>query len=99
MLWECMSGLQLSFLQVSEIPVNYNPLPEIPSSFWGSRKFDALPSDPFYRKKLCREIFDLNHTEICKIKTFHKFYETTCVCLFCGGHVHPYHERYCTGTH
>ena len=95
---ECMSGLKLSFLQNSPEPSNFNIIENIPSSFWCSRSFSAIPSNPFYRKKLTQEIFDLRHKDMCKVKVFHKHYEATCICILCDTHAHPYHDRYCKIT-
>ena len=96
---DCMSGLQLSFLHEPTATGNdFDPIPDIPTTFWCSRTFSALPTNPFYRKKLCHEIFDKQHSEICKTDSFHKWYEPSCYCKFCNEHAHPYHGRYCTGA-
>jgi len=95
---QCLSGLKISFLsQLNDSPssTNFNSIQNIPSSFWCSRTFTKLPSNAFYRKQLTHEIYDMHHRELCGVQAFHKFYEPTCICLSCGEHAHPYHERYC----
>ena len=96
---ECMSGLKLSFLNFksdhSEF-TTFDPVPDIPSSFWLSKTFATIPTNSFYRRKIIREVFDMNHREICKTTTFHKASDLTCICSQCGEHAHNYHERFCT---
>ena len=48
-----LSNLQLSFLRDSPpLPPRFDPIPEIPSSFWFSPVIDHLPSNPKFRRQL-----------------------------------------------
>ena len=95
----CMSGISLSFLSMENghVTEKFNPIPEIPSSFWLSKMFMSLPANSFYRKKICKELFDTSHRETCMTQKFHTSPVETCVCSVCGEHAHPYHHRFCTG--
>ena len=89
-----MSGIKLSFLK-NEAEKIYNPIPDIPSSFWLSKIFMTLPARSFYRKKMCTEIFDVAHRDLCATQPFHNFFANTCICIRCGTHAHRFHERFC----
>ena len=91
----CLSGLQLSFLTTKIQNENYNPIPDIPTSFWLSKTFSSLPASVFYRKNLVSEILDANHVLICKNTKFHPYPQDDCICCNCGEQAHPYHMRYC----
>ena len=97
---DCFSGLKLSFLDrpSSNEPDLFDPIPNVPSEFWTSRVYASIPSDSFYRKTLLREIFDLNHMDLCKTEKFHEHHQISCICRFCGEHVHRYHDRYCSNA-
>ena len=94
---DCLSGLQLSFLKTMTNSNPFDPISQIPSSFWLSRTFTSLPSNPNYRKKLCQEIFDISHRDYCGNTKFHRYSDPDCSCIYCGKHVHPYHSRFCSG--
>ena len=94
---DCLSGLKLTFLKPETDSPPINLVQQIPSSFWLSKTFVSLPSNHYYRKRLCHEIFDLTHREYCKNTKFHKCSEPNCSCVVCGGHVHPFHARMCRG--
>ena len=48
-----LNSYKISFLSPTPQKPSYNPIPLIPSFFWHSRTFLALPSTFFYRKKFC----------------------------------------------
>ena len=69
---ESLSGMQLSFLINNDLDVErYNPVPLIPTAFWSTRIIENIPANAFYRKRLMREVFDLDHKDICKNIKFH----------------------------
>ena len=56
-------------------------------------KVFQLPSNSVYRKKLAKEIFDLNHRSICKTEEFHsKPNVDSCICKFCNYSMNWYHK-------
>ena len=93
-----LSGLQLKILASHKQIEPYNPVPDIPSSFWLSKIFHSLPSSPFYRKKLMKEIFDTGHLDICKNSSFHARIGDDCICISCGEHAHRFHVRFCVSS-
>ena len=94
-----LSGLKLSFLADIEQSVQerYNPIPLIPTTFWNTRTIENIPMTLFYRKRLMREVFDIDHMDVCANSKFHVRSELTCVCKICSKHAHPYHARFCSG--
>jgi len=92
----CLSGLQINILKTPYDIDSYSPLSEIPSSFWLSKTFTALPSSFSHRKILISDIFDFNHSFLCQNSVFHPHPREDCLCNVCGEHAHPYHVRYCT---
>jgi len=95
---EILSGVKLSFLEFTQ-PVDnneYDIIPRIPSVFWSTRIIDTIPVNAFYRKRLMREVLDLQHNEICSNINFHVRAEDNCICKICNEHAHPYHIKYCT---
>jgi len=77
----CLNGLQLS--RTITLPVNYNPLPHIPSYFWRSKYPGTLPIYSRSRKVMCEEIYDVTHYDICINPSFHLL-DTNCICMACG---------------
>ena len=95
-----LDNYKLSFLSFTPQQTNFNPIAEIPSYFWHSRTFQTLPSSFFYRKKLCREIFDLDHEIFCRNKKFHiNIDPLNCICIACGKSVSRYHKYDCEIYH
>jgi len=98
-----LSGMSLMFL--ANLPQYdckvdpFNPIPDIPSAFWISRTFDSIPTTAYYRKRLMRELFDIEHMELCNNNVFHTRAESSCICKLCAQHAHPYHVRYCTAIY
>ena len=95
---ESLSGMKLSFLKNSQ-PDDDDPndiISRIPSAFWSTRIINSIPVNVFYRKRLMREVLDLQHMELCKNKKFHVYSEENCVCIICSKHAHPYHIKLCT---
>ena len=52
-----------------------------------------LPSNSVYRKKLAKQIFDLDHRSICKTEDFHsKPNISSCICKHCNLSMNWYHQ-------
>ena len=94
-----INGHQLSFIKAQNQPHSYDPIPIIPSYFWRSKMFSKLPLNLHYRKKLCTEIYNLDHLILCDNQTFHILNYEQCRCLRCGVQMSHYHkyicEKYC----
>ena len=88
------NGYKLTFLN-SYNTTTYNPVPEMPTFFWRSKIFYQLPTSKFYRKKLCREIFDLDHDKLCQNQKFHFLDENNCKCIGCNETMNHYHKYDC----
>ena len=93
---ESLSGMKLSFLVNNEFEERYNPVPLIPTAFWSTRIIEMIPMNMFYRKRLMREVFDIEHKDLCTNSNFHVHSESSCVCKICFEHAHPYHSQYCS---
>ena len=89
-------GMKLSFLVNNEFEERYNPVPLIPTAFWSTRIVEIIPMNMFYRKRLMREVFDIEHKDLCTNSNFHVRSESSCVCKICFEHAHPYHSQYCS---
>ena len=94
---EEFDGVNLDFLNLS-YTCTYNVYEDIPSWFWVSRTFFAIPRNSGYRKKLCRQIYDLDHTDFCSNTKFHHKVLLGCTCRYCGKRMSNYHSRICTGN-
>jgi len=90
-----LNGYNLSFLNSTIKQKEYDPIPHIPHYFWRSKMFEKLPLSFRNRKTLCREIFDLNHCEICAVEEFHAKVGDGCLCLGCGEQMSQYHQYFC----
>ena len=90
-----MHGYTLSFLNNSNANTKYDPLPLIPTYFWRSRSFHKLPTLFYNRKKLCYEIYDITHLDICSTEKFHILNHETCICRGCGQKMYHYHQYCC----
>ena len=91
-------GVQLSFLASNSTQEEeFNVLEKIPTWFWLSRAIQRLPSDPCYRQKICQELYDHKHLELCETNTFHHKVLESCICKICGLDMESYHERFCKG--
>ena len=90
-----LHGHKLSFLSGSSPATRRPPWEDIPSAFWLSRTFYALPVSQKARRRLCRELFDLDHFQLCQTNTFHPSPSPNCLCANCGNHAHMYHARFC----
>jgi len=97
--WTWLNRNELSFLTgaVMEQP-SYNPIPDIPTNFWMSRVVDIIPTTQFYRRRLMREVLDVEHNNICNNSKFHVHPEESCLCISCNEHAHAYHSRYCQNS-
>ena len=90
---ESFSGMKLSFLEsFRPTPEQFDPIPKVPSVFWSTPVIRNIPINKFYRKRLMRDVFDLDHFEICNNNNFHPHSE---FCKFCYEHAHSYHIKYC----
>ena len=92
----CLQGLQLNILRDVTEPPPYNPIPSMPTTFWGSKMYQTLPSNYRMRRLLCRDIVDMIHFEICVNKKFHISPESSCLCQLCGQVAHSYHHYNCS---
>ena len=90
-----LDGYSISFLKATEPTSAYNIIPDIPTIFWGSRMFHALLRNFQLRKKLCREIFDVDHNLLCSRPEFHGSDRSRCICLGCGVNMGYYHQYVC----
>ena len=95
---ECFSGMMISFIN-EQAPMQppFDPIPQVPTTFWASRMIVAIPSTKYYRHRIMREIFDMPHFDLCSNSTFHNKIEDDCVCMICKDNAHAYHVRYCVG--
>ena len=92
---QLLNGLKLT-MNENKFPENaYNPIPNIPTYFWRSKCFVALPTYSRSRRELCREIFDINHFVTCSIDKFHVNAGDDCCCLLCGDVATHYHQYFC----
>ena len=85
-----MNGYMLSFLNNLNPDTHYDPLPIIPTYFWRSRVFFRLPNCFHNRKKLCHEIYDITHLNICSNEKFHILSNESCICRACGENMSHY---------
>ena len=90
-----LNGYQLSFMKSQPTLVPYDPIPIVPSYFWRSRAYVALPSHFRNRKALCREIFDIVHYDLCTTDKFHLIDYDACICCSCGDRISHYHQYFC----
>jgi hypothetical protein len=96
-----LNGHKLTFISTQHIPANAyqaattENLERIPTTFWLSRSYKALPSNQRARRSLCRELLDSDHLSICSTTTFHTSPSQSCRCTVCGSHAHTYHIRDC----
>ena len=88
------NGIKLSFLQDDVSTEECNIYERIPSWFWLGPTFEKLPINKAYRKRLCYELFDFNHKDLCSTETFH-IPDEECKCKFCKDSCSHFHERYC----
>jgi len=95
----CLHGYKISFLDISPSPSPTDIYKDIPSTFWLSRTFFSLPVCQKSRRRLCRELLDLDHFQICQTTTFHPSPTLSCICTLCGNHAHTYHARFCPSNH
>ena len=95
----CTNGVQLTFF--NNLPASTDdkakvetPWALIPSEFWRSRTIWKMPSNPKFRRKLCREICDSEHYKHCCNEKFHSSLLPTCTCKYCGNPLHAFHIEY-----
>ena len=74
---------------------NYSPVNDIPSWFWKSRILHNLPLNPKMRRRICLEIFDLEHHTFCMNKEFHIEFKKECICMSCLQPMFAYHKYDC----
>ena len=85
-----LSGYRFSFCP-SQYESKFFAVEKVPSTFWASRTFHQIPSSEKARRKLCRELLDLHHYELCSNKKFH-FATADCVCSQCNILMPAYHR-------
>ena len=90
-----LHGCQISFLSNPPPIAVWNCLDNIPTTFWLSKTFLSLPICQKSRRRLCRELLDCNHHNLCKNSTFHPSPSPNCICIHCNQNAHAYHDRYC----
>jgi len=90
-----LDGYRLSFLNGPTEREPYDSIKLIPSHFWRSKTFQSLPQNYRNRKSLCREIYDFNHSEICKLDDFHNDITDKCICIGCNEQMTWYHQYFC----
>ena len=95
---DCMEGIQLRFLNnLTGADNTMGPdfiLKDIPTYFWRSRALQKIPARRKFRRKLCREVCDTDHYELCKTAEFHNGFTPSCICKLCNNLLHPYHIAY-----
>ena len=69
----------------------------IPTWFWTSKTYFAIPTNMNNRKKLTNHLFDINHKEYCSKQSFHASIENDCICKLCWKKLEHFHDRYCEG--
>ena len=91
-----LDGHKLTFLGNLPTPdPSVSTIEAIPTWFWLSRSFTALPTNQKSRRSLCRELLDSDHHHLCKTTTFHPTPTSNCTCIYCGDTAHFYHVRFC----
>jgi len=93
-----LNGYKLSlYSEPNSLPFTpYNPLPLIPPYFWRSRTLKEIPSSYRNRKRILREIVDVDHHKFCKTTKFHMIDYETCICIGCEEKMSHYHNYFCT---
>ena len=81
---EELHGHTLSFLKNLKQPSAFSIIAAIPTFFWRSKSFCNLPTNVVFRKKLCREIFDIDHVLFCTHAKFHGLDRSECACIGYG---------------
>lgn len=89
-----LKGAQLTpfhrFPPISELNIVEN----VPSWFWRSRTVNSIPCNPKYRQtEVCREIFDLDHSDFCKLQYYHLNTTEACLGKICHKVLSPYHQQ------
>ena len=69
----------------------------IPTWFWTSKTYFAIPTNMNNRKKLTNHLFDIKHKEYCSKQSFHASIENDCICKLCWKKLEHFHDRYCEG--
>ena len=93
---EELDGYKLQFLQQIPQTEEFDNVKDIPTWFWLSRQIYKLPTSYFYRKKILREVLDLNHKHSCLQAKFHAKIETEkCLCQKCNTQMSYFHYRFC----
>ena len=64
---EELHGIDLDILNM-RYQCTYDVYREMPTWFWRSRTFFAIPKNSHYRRKLCLQLFDLSHKDYCITK-------------------------------
>ena len=90
-----LHGHKLSLVRNINTSVRYDPIQYIPNTFWMSKMFHALPSYARNRRLLCRDIYDLNHFDLCTNQMFHMSPRDDCICMTCGERAASYHQYSC----
>ena len=74
----------------------FEPFRTISSGFWMSRQLVSVPQNPYFRKKILRDIFDSSHYLNCSDNKYHLLPMETCICTYCGKPNHFYHaSKFC----
>ena len=98
-----LHGIRLSFLPGPNQELDHGDdlsqvIESIPPPFWLSRIPLSIPIYRKSRRRLMREILDLDHYTLCRTTSFHPHSLYSCICIHCGGSAHYYHERYCNAV-
>ena len=92
---EALNGLKLTINENKYSTNAYNPVPHVPTYFWRSKSYAAIPTYYRSRRALCREIFDINHYDVCINAKFHVNPSCDCRCGTCGEEASHYHQYFC----
>ena len=92
---EALNGLQLTMNNNTYPTEVYNPIPLVPSYFWHSKTYVAIPTYAHSRKALCKALFNFIHYDICNIDEFHASATPDCRCRSCGDVATQYHQYLC----
>ena len=92
---EALNGLKLTINENKYETNAYNPVTHVPTFFWRSKSYAAIPTYYRSRRTLCREIFDFTHYDICINAKFHVNPSCDCRCGTCGEEASHYHQYFC----
>ena len=95
-----LSGHMISFVKpLYQFETSYNAWKDIPTYFWSSRVMHNLPLNPKMRRRICIDVFDLDHHTYCIDEEFHPEFKEGCVCVACLKPICAYHKYSCKPKH